>query len=178
MSGQFKYGVSLYSYTEDFGNIMTLEDGFDHAADTGATGSRSWVRRMWSAIPNPAKEWLDTWFGLLDRYQLEPTNMCSWVDTKLRLGRQLTVEEGAGELERDLRLAHRRLQVPASQVRRDRRAAHPDPIWSGAVERVLDLANKFDIVMPEIHSPTPIRHPAVEGYIDFIERTGTPTSAC
>jgi len=176
MAGQFKYGVSLYSYTEDFGSIMTLEDGFDHAADTGATGIEILGETHVECYPEPTSQWLDRWFGLLDQHKLEPTNMCSWVDTKLRLGQQLTVEEGAAELERDLRLAHRlgfkflrpKFGVIDAQLT-------PDPIWSGAVERVLDLANTFDIVIcPEIHSPTPIRHPAVEGYIDFIERTGTP----
>ena len=30
MASSFKYGVSAYSYVEDFGSVMTLEDLFDH----------------------------------------------------------------------------------------------------------------------------------------------------
>lgn len=175
MSAPFKYGVSLYSFTDDFGSVMGLEEGFDHIADTGATGIEILGETHVLGYPEPGKEWLDRWFWLLDRYKLEPTNMCSWVDTKLRLGESLSVDEGAAELERDLRLAHRLgfkfLRPKFGVISAD---LDPDPIWPGAVERVLDLANTFDIVIcPEIHSPTPINHPVVAGYIEFIERTGT-----
>ena len=41
-------------------------------------------------------------------------------------------------------------------------------------KRSLDLAAELDIVIcPEIHSPTPIKHPVTQGYLEFIERTGT-----
>ena len=50
----------------------------------------------------------------------------------------------------------------------------PHPIWQEAVERSLDLAAELDVVIcPEIHAPTPIKHPVTQGYVDFIERTGT-----
>jgi len=29
------------------------------------------------------------------------------------------------------------------------------------------------VICPEIHSPTPIKHPVTQNYIEFIERTGT-----
>jgi len=179
MAGQFKYGVSLYSFTEDFGSVMGLEEGFDHIADTGATGIEILGATHVTGYPEPPKAWLDRWFDLLDRHRLEPTNMCSWVDTKLRLGCSMTIEEGAAELERDLRLAHRLgfkfLRPKFGVIDQD---LTPDPIWAPAVERVLDLAHKLDIVMnPEIHSPTPINHPVVHEYIHFIERTGTKNFA-
>jgi sugar phosphate isomerase/epimerase len=42
------------------------------------------------------------------------------------------------------------------------------------VERSLDLAHELGVVIcPEIHSPTPIKHPVVDDYIALIERTGT-----
>lgn len=175
MSGSFKYGISLYSYTDDFGTVMTLEDAFDHIADTGATGIEILGEAHVEGYPNPTSAWLDEWFRLLDTYKLEPTNMCSWVDMRLTLSHWLTVEEGAAELERDLHLAHKlgfkflrpKFGVTTSDLM-------PEPQWEGYVERVLDLAHKLGIVIcPEIHSPTPINHPAVEGYINFIERTGT-----
>ena len=50
----------------------------------------------------------------------------------------------------------------------------PHPIWEETIERSLDLAAELDVVIcPEIHAPTPIKHPVTQGYIDFIERTGT-----
>jgi hypothetical protein len=42
------------------------------------------------------------------------------------------------------------------------------------VLRTLDLAAELNVVMcPEIHSPTPIKHPVTQNYIEFIEETGT-----
>jgi len=175
MTGSFKYGVSLYSFTDDFGTVMGLEEGFDHVADTGATGIEILGETHVKGYPEPSSAWLDTWFRLLEQHKLEPTNMCSWVDTRLRLSRSLTVEEGAADLERDLRLAHKLgfkfLRPKFGVVTED---LDPDPIWEGAVERVLDLAVKLDIIIcPEIHSPTPLNHPVTQNYIKFIERTGT-----
>ncbi|MRW92067.1 TIM barrel protein [Duganella sp. FT80W] len=175
MAGKFKYGVSLYSFTEDFSSVMNIEDGFDHVAETGATGIEILGEAHVTGYPKPATQWVDNWFRLLEKHKLEPTNMCSWVDTKLRLSRKLTEQEGAAELERDLHLAHQLgfkfLRPKFGVVTSD---LMPDPIWEGAVERVLDLAHKYDIVIcPEIHSPTPIKHQAVDDYIAFIERTGT-----
>ena len=87
----------------------------------------------------------------------------------------MTEAEGAAQIAQDLRLAHRlgfRFIRPKFGVI-DRQLT-PDPIWQGAVERSLDLAHELDMmILPEIHAPTPIRHPVTEGYIAFIERTGT-----
>jgi len=175
MPGSFKYGVSTYSYVDDYGSVMTLADAFDHIADTGATGIEILGEAQVEGYPEPGTAWLDEWFRLLDTYKLEPTNICSWVDMRLTLSHSLTVEEGAAELERDLHLAHRlgfKFLRPKFGV-----LSHdliPEPNWEAYVERNLDLAHKYDIVIcPEIHAPTPIKHSVVDGYINFIERTGT-----
>lgn len=175
MASGFKYGVSLYSYVDDFGSVMTLEDGFDHAADVGATGIEILGEGHIEGYPRPTTQWIDNWFRLLEKYRLEPTNMCSWVDNRITLTRNLTVAEGAGEMAQDLRLAHQLgfkfLRPKFGVISHD---LIPDPQWQGYTERNLDLAHQLGIVIcPEIHAPTPIKHEVVDGYIDFIERTGT-----
>lgn len=105
--GSLQYGVSVYSYVNDYGSVMTLEDAFDHIADTGATGIEILGEGQVEGYPEPSSAWLDQWFALVDRYKLEPTNFCAWVDTRITLTRNLTIAEGAAELARDLRLAHR-----------------------------------------------------------------------
>lgn len=175
MAGQLKYGVSTYSYVNDYGSVMTLEDAFDHIADTGATGIEMLGEAQVEGYPCPTTAWVDEWFRLLERYRLEPTNMCSWIENRATLKRDLTIEEGAAELARDLRLAHQlgfKFLRPKFGV-----TSHdlmPEPNWPAYVERNLDLAHELGIVIcPEIHAPTPIRHPAVDGYIEFIERKKT-----
>lgn len=173
--GVFRYGVSLYSFMHDFGTVLDLETALAAVADTGATGVEILGEGHVPGYPEPSAAWIDEWFGLLEKYSLEPTNYGSWIDTRLHPGRGMTAQEGASALERDLRLANRlgfgfvrpKIGVVSSDL-------IPDPIWTESVERSLDLAHELGVVIcPEIHSPTPIKHPVVDDYIELIERTGT-----
>lgn len=173
--GSLKYGVSVYSYVNDYASVMTLEDAFDHIADTGATGIEILGEGQVEGYPEPSTAFLDRWFGLVERYKLEPTNMCGWIDTRITLARNITVVEGAAELAQDLKLAARlgfKFYRPKFGV--TSHELDPDPQWEAYVERNLDLAHQLGVVIcPEIHAPTPIRHRVTDGYINFIERTGT-----
>ncbi len=173
--GQFRYGVSLYSFMGDYGTVLDLETSLAAIADVNATGVEILGEGHVPGYPEPSTAWLDSWFSLLEKYSLEPTNYGSWIDTRLRPGRSMTVAEGAAALQRDLKLARRlgfsyvrpKIGVVSSDL-------VPDPIWTESVERSLDLAHELGVIIcPEIHSPTPIRHPVVDDYIDLIERTGT-----
>jgi sugar phosphate isomerase/epimerase len=171
----FKYGVSLYSYTDDYGTVLTLEDCLAQIADLGATGVEILGEAHVPGYPEPSPAWVEHWRTLLEKYRLEPTNYGSWLDTRLRLSRAMTAAEAAADLAQDIRLASRlgfrfvrpKIGVVSIDLK-------PDPIWEEAVERVLDLAAKCNVIIcPEIHAPTPIRHPIVEDYVRFIERTKT-----
>lgn len=175
----FQYGVSLYSYMTDFGTVMDLETAMASIADLGATGLEILGEAHIPNYPNPSDEWVDQWFALLQKYGLEPTNYGSWIDTRLHSSgphaRDMTVEEGAAALQRDLRLAKRlgfrfvrpKIGVVSSDL-------IPHPIWTEAVEASLPLAEELDVIIcPEIHSPTPIKHEVVDDYIALIRRTGT-----
>ncbi|GAA5026745.1 sugar phosphate isomerase/epimerase [Microbacterium fluvii] len=175
----FRYGVSLYSFMHDYGTVLDLETAMKGIADIGATGIEILGEGHVPGFPNPTTAWIDEWFRLLERYRLEPTNMGSWIDTRLHSSgpnaRDLTAIEGAAMLQRDLRLAKtlgfRFVRPKIGVVSSD---LVPHPTWSEAVERSLDLAAELDVVIcPEIHSPTPIKHEVVDDYIGLIQRTGT-----
>ena len=173
--GGLRFGVSTYSYTGDIYTVMTLEDVLADVADLGATGIEILGEGNVPNYPSPDAAWVDSWHQMLERYGLTATNYGSWVDTDLWRERSLTVEEGAAQIRQDLRLAHR---LGFTSVRPKFGVVSweldPHPIWQEAVERSLDLAAELDVVIcPEIHAPTPIRHPVTQGYVDFIERTGT-----
>ncbi|HWU04199.1 MAG TPA: sugar phosphate isomerase/epimerase, partial [Novosphingobium sp.] len=74
MSG-FKYGVSLYSYTDDIGTVMGLDEALEHVADTGATGIEILSESHVPAYPQPSTAWIDHWFAQIERLRLVPTNM-------------------------------------------------------------------------------------------------------
>ena len=103
--GRIKYGVSTYSYTGDVNTSMTLEDVFAEIADLGATGIEILGEGNIPDYPTPDPAWIDTWHGLVQKYGLTPTNYGSWVDTTRWHDRDLTAEEGAEQLQLDLRLA-------------------------------------------------------------------------
>ena len=175
----FQYGVSLYSFMGDYGTVLDLETALAGIADIGATGVEILGEGHIPNYPNPSQEWVDDWFRLLEKYGLEPTNYGSWIDTRLHSsgpnGRDMTVEEGAAALQRDLRLAKRlgfRFVRPKIGVITSDLVPHP--IWTEVVELSLPLAEELDVIIcPEIHAPTPIKHEVVDEYIEFIKRTGT-----
>jgi hypothetical protein len=171
----FKYGVSVYSFTGDMYTLMTLEDAMADIADLGATGIEVLTQSSVPNYPEPTAAWIDEWQRLLDKYRLTPTDICSWVDNQMWLDRDLTVTEAHEQLARDVRLAARlgfsfmrpKFGVISPEL-------DPHPTWKEAVLRTLDLAAELNVVMcPEIHSPTPIKHPVTQNYIEFIEETGT-----
>ena len=173
--GPFQYGVSLYSFMGDFGTVLDLETSLAAVADVNATGIEILGEGHVANYPSPSTAWIDEWFRLLEKYSLTPTNYGSWIDTRLHPDRSMTPVEGSEILKRDLRLAQ---QLGFSFVRPKIGVVSsdliPDPIWGEAVERSLDLAAELDVIIcPEIHSPTPIKHPVVDDYIELIERTGT-----
>ena len=174
-TSNFRLGVSLYSYSGDMYTSMTLEDAMADIADLGATGIEILSEGNIPGYPAPSLQWIDTWHGLLDKYGLTATNYGSWIDTVMWRDRDLTAQEAAEQLQLDLRLASRlgftsvRPKFGITSAELD-----PHPVWEEAVERSLELATELGIVIcPEIHSPTPIKNHVTQGYIDFIERTGT-----
>ena len=102
-----KRGVSLYSYSAEFGFEKTLEDCFEDVYDMGAHGIEILANTHIENYPYPSQAWVDRWFALLDKYELEPVEYGHWVDSHVLQDRDLTTEESVEFLKRDLRLAHR-----------------------------------------------------------------------
>ena len=76
-----KRGVSLYSYSAEFGFEKTLEDCFETCTTWGPTALRFWPTSTLRITPAPPRAWVDKWFALLDKYQLEPVEYGHWVDS-------------------------------------------------------------------------------------------------
>lgn len=174
-----RLGVSLYSYTGDFGVRMNLDDCAQDVADMGATGLEILGEAHVENYPTPSAQWIDRWHERLAQLQLTPTCYGSWVDTRRFAGRSLTVDEATEQLELDINLAAQlgftfvrpKLGVVTSDL-------EPDPVWEPATERVLDLAaDKGIIICPEIHWPSVIKSKVVDDYLNFIQRTGTENFA-
>ncbi|MEP6844029.1 MAG: TIM barrel protein [Pseudolysinimonas sp.] len=171
---RIQLGVSLYSYTSEYGITMTLEDCIEDVADLGATGLEILGEAHIQDYPNPSTAWIDAWYASLERHSLTPTCYGAWIDTR-RNAVPMTVEAAVEQLEVDIRLAStlgfRFVRPKLGVVTSD---LVPDPVWAPATERVLDLAaEKQIIICPEIHWPSVIKSSIVDEYLAFIDRTGT-----
>ena len=60
MTATFKLGVTLYSYTGDYGVTMTLEDCIADVVDMGATGIEILSETHIPGYPNPSDAWVDS----------------------------------------------------------------------------------------------------------------------
>jgi sugar phosphate isomerase/epimerase len=171
----FGLGVSLYSYTDDIGVTLTVDDCIEDVADLGATGLEILGEGHIDDYPHPSVAWISNWFARNERLGLTPTLYGSWLDTRRFPGRSMTAREGAEQLALDLRLAGELgfsfVRPKIGVISEDLRV---DPIWQEAVERNLQLAADLGIVIcPEIHWPTVIKSAVVEEYIEFKQRTGS-----
>lgn len=174
-----KRGVSLYSYSGEFGFEKTLEDCFEDIHDMGAHGIEILANTHIENYPYPTDAWVDNWFRLLDKYELVPVEYGHWVDSRVLQDRYLTTEESAEFLARDLRLAHRlgfkilRTKMPVITD-----TLEPVENWREIIRAVLPLAEKLGLTMcPEIHIPTNLTSKMVADYVDFIKETGTKAFA-
>lgn len=174
-----KRGVALYSYSAEFGFEKTLEDCFEDVYDMGAHGIEILANTHIENYPYPTDAWVDKWFALLDKYQLEPVEYGHWVDSHVLQNRDLTTEESIAFLLRDVRLAHRlgfrimRTKMPV--ITGD---LQPVANWKEIIKGALPLAEKLGMVMcPEIHIPTNLKSQMVQDYVEFIKETGTKSFA-
>jgi hypothetical protein len=175
LSGKPKRGVSIYSYQGEFGVSMTLEDCFADMYDMGAEGLEILANGHVPGYPNPTDEWVENWFALLDQYELVPAEYGHWVDSRLHEGRELTSKESYDMLVRDIKLANRLgFKVGRTKLGVIDEILTPVENWQEFIEMALPVAEEYDFKMcPEIHMPTLLKSKMVDGYIDFIERTGT-----
>ena len=170
-----KRGVSLYSYSGEYGVTMTLEDMFADIHDMGAEGLEILANGHIEGYPDPTDEWIENWFHLLEKYKIKPVEYGHWVDSRLYQGRELSTQESYDMLIRDIKLANRLgftvLRTKLGVIDDD---LTPVKNWREFISMALPDAEKYNVRMcPEIHNPTVLKSKMVDDYIEFIEKTGT-----
>lgn len=170
-----KRGVSLYSYSAEFGFTKTLEDCFEDVRDMGAHGIEILANTHIENYPYPTNEWVEKWFRLCDKYEVVPVEYGNWIDSHVLGDRDLSTEESIAFLSRDIRLAHRlgftvmRTKMPVISD-----TLEPVNNWREIIRGALPLAEKLGMKLcPEIHTPTNLNGKMVRDFVDFIEETGT-----
>ncbi|RMW48066.1 sugar phosphate isomerase/epimerase [Lactiplantibacillus pentosus] len=170
-----KRGISIYSYSAEFGTTKTLEDCFADMSDMGAKGLEILANTHIENYPYPTDEWVSNWFKLIKKYDLKPVEYGHWIDSHVLGYRELTTEETAIALIRDIKLAARLgfhiMRTKMSVIDDD---LMPIKNWREVITRVLPTAEAYDVCLcPEIHVPANLKSDMVKQYTDFIDETGT-----
>lgn len=175
IKGRPMRGVSVYSYSGEFGITMNLEDCFRDMQDMGATCVEILANGHIDGYPNPSDEWVGNWFRLCNDYGIVPGEFGHWVDSRLYKGRELTTKESVEMLIPDMKLANRLgftvLRTKLGVIDDD---LNPVENWREFITEALPYAEEYNVRMcPEIHLPTLLKSKMVEDYVEFIEKTGT-----
>lgn len=176
---QIKRGVSLYSFQDEaFRRSHSLEDLIHAAVSFGARGIEIIPEQTFDNFPNVTDRQVAEWHELLDRYGAQPTAYDMFLDTKRYTGRQLTLEESAASLRRDIDLAQR-LRTPVIRV-----IVSTEP---AVVEAVASYAMDHDVKLAlEVHAPVrynsewtlrhlDVIHKVDNGYVGLLPDMGTFT---
>ncbi len=170
-----KRGIALYSYSAEFGFEKTLEDCFEDLKDMGAHGIEILANTHIENYPYPTDAWVNKWFGLCEKYEVEPVEYGHWIDCRVLQDRELSTEEVVERLEQDMRLAHR-LGFHVLRTKMSVINGNLDPVenWREIIKGALPMAERLDLVLcPEIHIPTSLTSQMVKDYVAFIDETGT-----
>ena len=170
-----KRGVAFYSYSAEYGLTKTLEDCFEDVRDMGAHGIEILANTHIENYPYPTDEWVDRWHRLCDKYECVPVEYGHWIDSHVLGSRELTTEESAQMLERDIRLAHRLgFSVMRTKMPVINDLLEPVENWRDIIASALPLAEELDVKMcPEIHNPSNLKGKIVKDFVGFIRETGT-----
>lgn len=161
-----KRGVSLYSYQEEyFLRKMKLEDCIKAVSDMGATGVEIIPEQMINEYPNLSDEFLEKWFGWMEKYNVIPTCADAFSEALLFKNRVLSDDELVDLMERDLKVAS---QLGCFVIRT--LCTTPMRI----IERSLPIAEKYGVKIGiEIHAPLDLDSSWFDPYQKLIDKCGS-----
>ncbi len=161
-----KRGIDFYSYQQaQFFKELDLEGMIREAASNeGVTGIEV-LDEQSLHYPDPGDEFVDSWYGWLDEYQIEPVTLDVFCDVLQFRDHVMSIEECAERLKHDIRLAKR---LGFKNVRT--LATTPLEVMTLA----LPVAEECDIrIGKEIHAPIPLNGQYVNEIVEYVEKTGT-----
>lgn len=168
-------GVSTYCWFQELFWDMDLDDMFMNMQDIGAYGLEILADGIIEGYPNPTTQWLDSWFGMIERYDIVPVEYGHWVESRMFRDRDYTSDESFNMLLHDIKLASF-MGFPFMRTKLGvvDETLTPTPKWKEFIKRALPYAEKYNVVMmPEIHLPTRLKSRMVEEYCEFIDKEQT-----
>lgn len=173
MTSKIKLGVSLYSYQVEYLlGQMTLEECIEAVSDMGADGVEILPQSMIPNCFNITNDFLDRWFGWMDKYHTKPIAMDAFSEeNKLyrKLGRDATFDEAVAIQKKYIELAAR---LGCRYIRAQIGVGNFDA--AKLFDALVPTAEKLDVRLGrEIHGPGVIKSRHVDEILEYIARTGT-----
>ena len=164
---RIKRGVSLYSFQEEvFLRTLSLEDGVRVCSELGAYGVEIIPEQSLPHFTDLTDDFVDTWFGWMEKYGTTPTATNSYLDTWLYRGEWLSLEEQIASIRRDIDVAVR-LGFPIVKATINTSPA----VMEGAAPYAEEKGVRLLI---EVHAPFHYSHPWIEQHLEVMHRTGSP----
>ena len=175
MERKIKRGVSIYSYSGEYGKTMNLEDCFKDMYDMGATGIEILANSHIDSYPTLSREYLDQWHMLCEKYGVEPAEYGHWIDTRLYKYREINMDEARNMLINDFKIANQLgFKILRTKMGVIDYKLTPKEDWREVIKSVMPEAEYYGVIMcPEFHLTTILSDQIVKDYVDFIEETGT-----
>lgn len=159
MADKIKYGVTLYSYSNEYVNgMLSFEEILRTVKAQGYDGIELVASQMVPGYPYPSDEWLAWLKGLLVEIGLEPVCWSAYIDMGIRSDRDLTEDEIVQFTINDL-LCAKKAGFP---LVRTQHAISPK-----IFRQMIPLCRQLDMKLTiEMHHP---HHPEVPVWKEYIE---------
>ncbi len=168
MQSKIRFGVSLYSYQDEFfRRAMTLEECIQSVADMGSDGIEIIPEEMIRNFPHLSDEFLDQWFGWMDKYGTKPVAIDAFNDENTiykHMGKPMPFDEIVAYHKSYIDVCHK---LGCRYIR--------GMVTDEAVLRELvPYAEEKDVYLGlEVHAPFSIMSDRIQNYLGIKEKLGT-----
>jgi hypothetical protein len=162
---RIKRGVSLYSFQDEyFLRTLSLEDCIREAAAFGARGIEIIPEQSIPGFPCLTDEFVEDWFGWMEKYGTTPVATDLFLDTKLYADRWLTLDEQIASVHRDIDIA---VRLGARIIRAIINT--PPEVMRDAAPYARDNGVRL---LLEVHAPFHYSHPWILEHLEVMHAEG------
>jgi hypothetical protein len=170
-----KLGVTLYSYTGEYGPTTLLAECVADAESIGAEGIEIVSETHIPNYPEPSGEWVEHWHELMAKYHTRPScYVCPEASRIIRNGvspAKGDIPDHTSDLKLASRLGFKVLQPAWGPIMS---VVQTGSSWKMIAQKNLRYAEKYDVkIAPAVGSSFALQSRLIDTYLDLIERTGT-----
>ena len=168
MKSKIKFGVSLYSYQDEFfRRTMTLEECIQAVADMGADGIEIIPEEMIRDFPNLSDEFLDKWFGWMDKYGTKPVAIDAFNDERTiykHMGKEMPFDEVVALHKSYIDVCYKTRSARLRGMETDEKV----------LRELVPYAEEKDVYIGlEVHAPHGIMTERTQNFLNIKEKIGT-----